>query len=613
MDSPKIASVLVRLFVLAVSLEVVYGQTVQEYTQQASQLVHQYEWAEAIRLLETGLHQYPDQPELLLQLGSLLVRSGQVAQGEKLLERALEMQPGNSEVLRRAGEAQLRQGRLSSAIDFLRESLRQSARNVESHHSLARSLLAEGQEELALEHARQAVELNPLEPRFRRLYAFLLDAQGEREKADEQLKLAYRLAPRDPGFLFQLSERRSLAGHLLQALEYLELAAGVDPENPLYHDKLSDLYDRLGEKERATEEADRAKSLHQAFERYVTAIRLSVRGKKVEAIKILEPAVRTHPEFVTGMMLLADLYQNSGQQSQAFELYLKILEQDPFQSSAREKGAWIQVQQGLLDSALQLLEASGLQTSNRTLIAAYQRMTQEDWAEALEYLLQVEEQNPLHPGLLQLISYCLNAQGQREEALLYLAKAESVRPDDPGIKLQIRELKYQNALSLLDEKKWGAALKGFEELLKEDVQSEYLLRMAYCRQQLGDLRRAVQEYQAGLESDPTATWARINFATSLYLLGKYSEAATQWELILTHSKTAEAYYQLGLCYSHLDRFPEAEYLFAKALELGDERPEVLYNLGVSRMRMKKMAGVWDLIRRAAMAGYPPARDLLARR
>ncbi|MDA2939062.1 tetratricopeptide repeat protein [Acidobacteria bacterium AH-259-A15] len=600
----------IRLLVFLVGLGIVSGQTAEEYINQTYQLVLRYQWEEAVELLKTGLDQYPDQPELLLQLGSLLVRSGQVAEGEKLLQRALEIQPGNSKTLRSAGEAQLRRGYFSSAIALLRESLANSSGDAESHHRLAFALLARGQEQIAVEHARRAVELNPLDPRFRRLYALLLEIQREDEKAYEQLKFAYRLAPRDPKLLFHLSERRRVSGNLFQALEYLELAAEVDPENPLYHDKLSDLYDRLGEKEKAMEEAQRARSLGQAFEKYITAIRLSVKGKKFDAIRILQPVIKAHPEFVTGMMLLGDLYQKSGRESQALDLYLKILERDPFQSSAREKGAWLQVQQGLLDSALQLLEDSGFQTPNHTLIAGYHRMIEEDWAGALKYFRKVEAQNPLNPDLLQLISYCLNAKGQTEEALLHLAKAERLRPDDPEIELQMREIKFQNGLDLLSGKKWRAALEAFQELMKDDVQAEYLLRMAYCRQQLGDLSRAAEQYRVGLESDPTATWARINFATCLSLLGKYREAAGQWELILTQAKTSEAYYQLGLCYSHLSRFPEAEYAFEKAIKLGDERPEVLYNLGVSRLRAKKLAGAWHLIRRSARAGYPPAQDLL---
>jgi tetratricopeptide (TPR) repeat protein len=176
----------------------------------------------------------------------------------------------------------------------------------------------------------------------------------------------------------------------------------------------------------------------------------------------------------------------------------------------------------------------------------------------------------------------------------------------------MREIKFEDALDLISEKKWRAALEILQELMREDIQADYLLSMAYCHQQLGDLGQAVQEYQAGLEAEPAATWARINFASTLYRLGEYQESASQWERILAESKTSDTYYQLGLSYSHLGRFPEAEYAFDKAVQLGDQRPEVLYNLGLSRLRSERLNEARDLIRRAAVGGYPPARELLAK-
>ena len=174
----------------------------------------------------------------------------------------------------------------------------------------------------------------------------------------------------------------------------------------------------------------------------------------------------------------------------------------------------------------------------------------------------------------------------------------------------MREIKFEDALDLISEKKWRTALEILQELLREDVQADYLLPMAYCHQQLGDLRQATQGYRAGLEAEPTATWARINFASTLYRLGEFQESANQWERILQESKTPDTYYRLGLSYSHLDRFPEAEYAFDKAVQLGDQRPEVLYNLGLSRLRSNRLDEARDLIRRAAVGGYPPARELL---
>ena len=581
-----------------------------EYFRQASHLVLHYQWDEAIELLKKGRQKYPEDLELLLQLGTLLVRSGRLREGDRLLQQALTLHPHSHQVLGSAAEARLRLGQYSSALDLLQQSLSGGTAGGETHHRMAFALLAQGKEEAALEQARKAVELNPLDARFRRLYALMLETQNQNSQAYEQLELVSRMTPRDPHLLFHLSRKRLSAGQPLQAQEYLEVAVEIDPENPLYHDSLATLYQDLGEDERAALESQQAQGLRDAFDKYIVALGLAGRGRRNEAVDILRPVVQEHPEFSTGTMFLADLYQKIGKDDLALDLYSKILQRDPTSSTARQKSAWIQVDKGLFDSALALLEDTESDTPSRSLIAAYRGLAQEDWAEALHHLREFETRNPLNPNLLQLISYCLSAQGDDDEALRQLARAERLRPGAPEISQQQREIRLEKAVKFTSEGQWNQALNAFQTLMKEDVQPDYLSYVAYCRQQLGHLQRAVDDYRMGLEIDPSAHWARVNFAASLYRIGRHQEAADQWEIILRHAKTADSYYQLGLCYSHLNRFPEAESVFAKAVELGDERPQVLYNLGLARMQLNKLKQAWLLIRRAARSQYAPAKTLL---
>ena len=119
-------------------------------------------------------------------------------------------------------------------------------------------------------------------------------------------------------------------------------------------------------------------------------------------------------------------------------------------------------------------------------------------------------------------------------------------------------------------------------------------------------------YRSGLARDPSAGWARINLATSLYLLTRFEEALAEWEEVTSRNPTPEYLLQLGLCYSQLQRDPEAEAAFERALKRGLDTPELLYNLGITRLRLSKTGEARELIRRAARQGYPPAVDLLLR-
>lgn len=585
-----------------------FAQTVEEYTRQASQLVEEYQWEEAARVLRAGLERHPQDPELLLQLGSLLVRRGQIQEGEALLQKALQIQPDHPKVLYSAAVAEARKGQFSSAIALFKEALRRSAGESDTHHRLAFALLAGGDEQAALEHARRAVELNPLDANYRRLWALLLDIQGKTDEAYQQLKIAYGLAPHDTDLLFQLSEKRRMTGDLFQALEYLELAVEQDPENPLYHHRLARIYKELGQEESADHERRRSEELQQAFNTYSQALHLSTRGKTEPAIRLLEHVVEQDPEFVTGAMLLANLYEKRGREDRSLELYLRILERQPRWTAARERGAWIQARRGWFDAALRLI--GDLQTPNRTLIEAYRRLGLEDWAGALQHLREIESSHPLNVKLLQLISFCLQSMGRTEEALSYLAKAGELHPNDREVLQQVREIKLERALRLLSERKWRSALEIFEALMEEDVQAAYLMHIAYCHQQLGEVHRAIEAYRTALEIDPQAVWARINLASCLYLQRRYQEAADEWQQVLLVAENAETYLHLGLCYAHLGRYPTAEHAFQKALDFGNPSAQLLYNLGVARIQNQKPEA-WQLIRRAASAGYRPAKELLA--
>ena len=48
------------------------------------------------------------------------------------------------------------------------------------------------------------------------------------------------------------------------------------------------------------------------------------------------------------------------------------------------------------------------------------------------------------------------------------------------------------------------------------------------------------------------------------------------------------------------------------MKMGTQSPEILYSLGLARLHNGKMEGTWALIRRSAAAGFPPARELLAK-
>jgi len=152
----------------------------------------------------------------------------------------------------------------------------------------------------------------------------------------------------------------------------------------------------------------------------------------------------------------------------------------------------------------------------------------------------------------------------------------NTEPDDAEIDGTARLVRFEYGLDLEKEGRWAEALAIFRALRKEnDEEADFLFHEAYCLQHLWDYQQAIETYRKGLRLDQQAAWVRINLATCLYALSQYDEAADQWEILVKAS----------------------------------DNPEYLYNLGLARIRQWRLNEGWDLIGRAADAGFGPARKL----
>lgn len=610
------------LVIFLLTTTVVFPQSADEYTRHASQLIKSYQWLEAISLLRKGLESHPESSAMLVQLGNLLVRTGRTVEGAELLRKALRTDSENPEIFKSLADAEVSLGRFSSAIDLLKNSLRYDPADAELFHRMAISLFFADDCKQALRWAARAVELDPLNAEYRRFCATLLDQEGQSEESYKQLRAAQKITPRDPTLLLRLGEKKRADGRWSQALEYFQRAAELDPENPLYHRELSRAYARLGQMQQAVKEQTSAAELAQAFEQYAQAVMLHSRGRTSASISLLEPVVKRNPEFSTGMMFLAFLYRSSGQEARALDLYLKVMDLNPLATAAIEEGAWIQLRQGFPGAAIELLKKLNSENPNLALTEGFRAMIESDWGKALENFRKVEALLPLNSELLQLMAFCLKAQGAWKEAMDYLDRALRLEPKNTGIESQLKRTRGEAAFQLMKEQRWREALAAFRELIAQDIDADYFLNSAYCHQQLGELPQAVSDYRTGLRGNAAAVWARMNLALVLYRLLRYQESAAEWETCINSFRKsdaaapiapAEAYYNLGLCYSRLELLQKAQDAFQRAIQNGKETPEVLYQLGVIRLRLQNPAEALILIRRSAQAGYEPAKRLLGSR
>ncbi|UCF37641.1 MAG: tetratricopeptide repeat protein [Acidobacteriota bacterium] len=564
---------LTMLFVLGIR-----GQSSEEFQTQVARLMADFRWEEALQLAETGLDVYPSDTRLNLALAALYLQSGQTSRSLNTIQRAVSRNPSDPEILRLFGELQMAAGQWDSAERVLVRALRLGPNDGITYSRLAQIAAHFGDDAKAAELMSQAVERIPENADLRRFYSYLLDRLGKPDEAFTELKKGRTLDPKDARILLRLADKEKLAGHPNQAIEYLDLASGADPENPLFYQELAELYHQTGQLSEGEAMRVKAERLRLAFERYAETFSQVASGEVDEAVKGLELVWAENPEFLTGAIALADLYKRVGREPEALALYEEVLARDPNRDSIREYAAWLKADAGDIDSAIDLLYGAESVSPNAYLLRGYQLQLESDWDGALEQFQLASREYPLDPGILRQISLCLNSMGRVREALASLEKAHTARPGDPRVIEQARAVRFEYALGLENQGNWEEALKVLARLVLEEEKAEFLLHKAYCEQNLFQYEEAVRDYLSGLELHPEADWARINLTTSLYALGRYDDAARQWEFLVEKS----------------------------------DRPDYVYQLGLSRIRQWKLTEGWSLVRKAANRGWEPARQLLKR-
>lgn len=552
------------------------GQSLEEFQIQSLTLLQSGDLPGAYETAERGLSGDPDDPVLGSLAAVLEIQFGRLEQADSRLERLRRLYPSDPSLHAWSARVKLRRGEATVAEELLNLALLNFPDDAELHHLRGAALFQQGRDLEALDSARKAVERSPADWNNRRLLSLLLGVGGMSEEADVHLREAFRADPQRPQTLLWMADRAMADGRITDAEELLSAAASRDPENPLFHRKLAGVLMMQGLEKEAGQAAAVADRLEKAFHLYIDALTAVREGRQARAIALLEEAVQGNSEFSTGTLYLARLLQRMGETDRALRLYEEMLEREVDSPSPRNSAAFIRASRGE-PSAVLFSETDDPQDLNRLLIEAYDDMLNRDWDAALGRYLQAARQAPLEPGILLHLSWCLEAVGRHEEALAALRKAAAIEPSNPMIEIRSREIILDFASNQEGDGDWEAALVQYEALLSDrPADAAVRLRRAYALQQLRRLPEAVEEYQRGLGLDPEQDWARLNLASTLLLLSRLDEAASQFEALVQRTG----------------------------------RIEYVYHLGMTRLRQQKREEGWTLLRKASDAGFAPARRFL---
>jgi tetratricopeptide (TPR) repeat protein len=192
--------------------------------------------------------------------------------------------------------------------------------------------------------------------------------------------------------------------------------------------------------------------------------------------------------------------------------------------------------------------------------------------------------DPGNAPALHLLGVIAHQAGQHDEALSWIRRAISFRPDNPEYLYNLGIA--QQFLGQLEE-----AVASYRLALRlEPDQAEAHSNLASALLRIGRLDEALASAEAALRLAPSSAEAHAHRGEALRQQGCLEEAmASLRQAVELEPGFADAYNYMGLALSDQDQSEEARAYFQEALRLNPAFAEVHHHLGILSLREQKFA------------------------
>ncbi len=232
-----------------------------------------------------------------------------------------------------------------------------------------------------------------------------------------------------------------------------------------------------------------------------------------------------------------------------------------------------------------------------------ERVRQSHLAGAAQMVDEAAKLAPDLPGVHHLRGLCLAAQGEPQQALVELAAARDLRPNDPQVLVN-----YVLTLAETGDR------KGAETLLRQALdanpdQASFWYELGVFAEEDGDAARAEDAYLHTVDLDPTHASALLNLAVFHHRVGDRETAEVLYRrVLLLAPRKARAQFGLAVLLTEMGRGPAAYPHFEAAVanEPGNPAFWTVYQQVLAEAGQTERAQVVPERARRATAPPPPA-------
>jgi len=455
---------------------------------------------------------------------------------------------------------------------------------------------------------------------FQFVQGLTLEGRGDVEGAIAAYRKAIELAPKSGEIHAELATLYARQNRVQEAITEAQAALSVEADNRLAHRILG--FIQTAQAERPGPGVSAESLANQAISHFEQSLASGVRdsavqltlgrlyvqlGKHDQAIASLKSFLVDQPDYVDGIMLLAEAYDDSGRKAEAVSALQAAIELDPEQMRAR---AWL----------ADLYERSNKWTDAATTwgdlvkLGPRAKSYRSRYATALvnagdvnagrQVLLDITKDSPRDLSAWFLLSQVERQAGNgaaAEDAARHIAEID---PDDARGPLALAEAKaargdFKGAASALDARVTAAR----EDDVRNGTYARMASSLADVLQEGGDKRGAIVVLETALKRDPTDTMLQFGLAAAYDRNAQIAEAERTFRaLIAKEPENADALNYLGyMLAEHGQKLDEAVELVKRALVLEPENPSYLDSLGWAYFKRGALDNARDPLEKAAAA------------
>ncbi|MES2263514.1 MAG: XrtA/PEP-CTERM system TPR-repeat protein PrsT [Pseudomonadota bacterium] len=525
---------------------------------------------DALYLLSPLADRYPDDVELLSDMGDAYMRKRQFAKATEYFQKAADLAPDVAPLHAALGASQFGMGDSRRAIAELER---------------ATSLDAKA--------PRPATMLVLMQMRAREFGKALATVQAlekqDNNPALQNLKGGVMLASADlPGARTAFEAALKLDAGYLPALENLAQL---------------DLLQHQPEQARSRLEAALARDQKNAALMTALAKLATAQGKPAEAMRWLERAHRDNPDALPPALLLATYYVRAGEKQKALTLAQKIQAGNPSQPDALMLLAQAQAASGNQQAALESYMSLAALLPNSASIQLQIAGTQMALARQPEALAAARKALALQPdyGLAQLTAVrLLTEKNAWPDALAIAQSAQKLHPEAPlGYRLEGDILMAQNRAP--------QAVQRYEQAYGLGQSGALAIALHRALTQAGRQKDAAARIGQWLQRNPRDVATRLYFASTLVKSDVPAAIAQYEKIVELEPSNALALNELAWSCQLVKDKRALDYA-ERAYRLAGDNPAILDTLGWILLEQGQTTRALPLLKKASDAA-PAASDI----